>query len=112
MIIYISFALPRKFLGACVVEAEDPSAAIIKTHALGINPGGEAMAWDYSSVWNMADDPDRLPMDTLLSQEELRSRCGDENVVRIKEEDPEHSACIDASIVIHEKDNFNLSYLV
>jgi hypothetical protein len=40
---YISFADPGRFLGANIVKAPGFAMAIMKTHSLKINPGGEAL---------------------------------------------------------------------
>lgn len=40
---YTSFAGEKGFLGATIVLACGPVTAILESHRLGINPGGEAM---------------------------------------------------------------------
>ena len=61
---YISFA-KDVFLGGCYVTAYGPITAIEKAHALGINPGGEAM------VFLEEDSIPYHKMNRLLSREEL-----------------------------------------
>lgn len=48
-IYWLSFAngsLPKgsQFIGACMLEADSLMAAVLASHALGINPGGEIQA--------------------------------------------------------------------
>jgi hypothetical protein len=49
---WLSFCDPKKpddgFLGACVVEADSFPAAVKKAWRLGINPGGEVLAFDVT----------------------------------------------------------------
>lgn len=52
------------FLGGCLVKAEDAKAAVTKSHALGINPGGEV-------CMVQADAQGAFPLDTLLQKEEI-----------------------------------------
>lgn len=40
---YISFADDDGFLGGVYVEGRNEAEALLRSHALGINPGGEAM---------------------------------------------------------------------
>jgi hypothetical protein len=54
---YLSFCDPGKpngtqFLGATLVEADDPSDMLTKTHANGTNPGGEVefLELDFESI--------------------------------------------------------------
>lgn len=68
---WLSFAdasLPTgsQFLGACIVAAETPVAAIKIAHSLGINPGGEV-------VW-VAIPPDRAPLVEAHWRERLLTR--------------------------------------
>lgn len=48
---WLSFAdgdrpVGTQFLGACIVDASDFLIAVAKTHALGINPGGEVQGYE------------------------------------------------------------------
>jgi hypothetical protein len=63
---YLSFATDDEFLGGCVVEAYGIATAIVRTHVLGINPGGEVMGVPVPE-----EDRDRLPHDRLLTREEI-----------------------------------------
>jgi hypothetical protein len=68
---YISFS-DGHFLGACIVRAQGPTTALARSHALGINPGGQAL---------MARVPDHVELpsgvtDRLLSREDLDSKLG------------------------------------
>lgn len=57
---YISFAEPNRFLGAVITKAPGFLSAVMKTHELGINPGGEA----FGGVIDLKVDPKFL--DKLL----------------------------------------------
>ncbi len=65
MLWYISFASETGFLGATVVEADSPPAALQEATRLGINPGGEAAIWwlaerDDGTIAEIAKFRDRL----------------------------------------------------
>ena len=65
MLFYISFANETGFLGATVVEADNPPAALQEATRLGINPGGEAAIWwlaerDDGTIVEIAMFRDRL----------------------------------------------------
>lgn len=65
MLWYISFASETGFLGATVVEADSPPAALEEATRLGINPGGEAAIWwlaerDDGTIPDIAKFRDRL----------------------------------------------------
>jgi hypothetical protein len=69
---WLTFADPNKpvgskFLGVIIVEAGDLDAAIARTEAAGINPGGEITAEDISDL-----PPPREWFDRLLSDKEAR----------------------------------------
>lgn len=108
MKIYLSFADPDpdKFLGACVVEAGDLTSAVIKSHKLGINPGGEVMAWDYSSHYTPL-----FPLDVLLSKEDLAMLFGEVNLIRMGDDCKEAEAVSGAAMVVGDDENDSLSYL-
>ena len=63
---WLSFVDPEenKFLGGCLVEAEDAKAAVTKSHALGINPGGEIQMVQ-------SDQTGLFPLDTLLQEADI-----------------------------------------
>lgn len=65
---WLSFLDPDKNLnlGCCNVEADNAMDAVLKTHSLGINPGGEVMIWE---VPYPEQEPDRLyKREDLLSK--------------------------------------------
>ena len=71
---WCSFCDPRRprgeqFLGLCIVEAVDEITAVTKTHALGINPGGEVafmdIREDVAARLSFA-----LPMDCFIPRDE------------------------------------------
>lgn len=60
---WCSFATEEAFLGACVVEMGDDDSLIgaaIRTHALGINPGGELAGGLFDADEIPAEHLDRL----------------------------------------------------
>jgi len=64
---YLSFAEPGRFLGACIVEAASWLGAVINSHALKCNPGGQVAIPDalpYGSI-------DDKWMNRLLSKEDI-----------------------------------------
>lgn len=63
---YLSFASPKAFLGACVVEGDGVVEAVKEAARLGINPGGEVLGFEVP-VGRM----DVVPRGVLLSREEL-----------------------------------------
>jgi hypothetical protein len=66
---YLSFASQEAgFLGACVIEADDFDDALVTSHTLKINPGGQVLA-----VLVPDDVRDRLPLNKLMSKVELAS---------------------------------------
>jgi len=69
---YLSFA-DKEFRGVVVVEAHGIVSAVMRTHELGINPGGEALG--------MALPPGEEPApefrDKLLSKLELKRAFGE-----------------------------------
>jgi hypothetical protein len=46
---YMSF-VDSTFLGALVIEANNPIEAMVTSHMLGLNPGGEIMSIDLGYV--------------------------------------------------------------
>ena len=95
-----------------MVEADDIAEAVKKTHRLGINPGGEVMAWDYTDIYNNADlSNGRIPLDFLLTKEDLMVLCGEENVIRMEKNNPEHGIVVDRSTIVRDDDNDMLYYL-
>ena len=63
---WLSFA-EGKFLGVFITRAKDFDTALRKTFNLGVNPGGQVMAYQ-------CDNTDKIPpdaMDRLLSKEDL-----------------------------------------
>lgn len=43
---WLSFVVAGTQAGVAVVDAENFLAAVVKTHQLGINPGGEVAGWE------------------------------------------------------------------
>jgi hypothetical protein len=67
---YLSFvdrtrAVKDRFLGACIVEAENVEGAIRRAWELEINPGGECMIADVPEVAYY------LPLNRLMDRAEL-----------------------------------------
>jgi hypothetical protein len=64
---YLSFVKDGKFAGACVVRARGVASAMQRTHALGINPGGQIMYFPVGAIKGP------LPPDRLLSKAEMEA---------------------------------------
>jgi hypothetical protein len=60
---WLSFVKDDENIGCCNVSAIDMQAAIIKTHILGINPGGEVLVIEIPEL--------ELPENKLISKAEL-----------------------------------------
>jgi len=72
---YLSFARKKTeggFLGGAFVFADSITDAIVKTHSLGINPGGNIAAMD----WPEECLPDVQYRHKLLSKEDITKACG------------------------------------
>jgi hypothetical protein len=66
---YLSFVSEEDvFLGACVLDADEFKDALIKSHVLAINPGGQVMGMLVPD-----DARDNLPLNRLMSKAELAS---------------------------------------
>lgn len=64
---YVSFADEMYFRGGCFVQAIGSVAALAVAHAVGCNPGGEAM------VFGPVLSPGKEWMDRLLTREEVEN---------------------------------------
>lgn len=69
--LWMSFADPTKpkgqqFLGVIITKAMGPTDAMLKTHELGINPGGEIKMWEIT-------EPNQKFVDRLMQKKELES---------------------------------------
>jgi hypothetical protein len=67
---YLSFCDPQRpkgtqFLGVCIVRGRGVLTAMQRSHALGLNPGGECASWA------IGDQQPPLPVNRLLSKAEL-----------------------------------------
>jgi len=69
---YLSFATNNECLGATVVEARNPTHALMLTHAKGINPGGEAMILEVPDD-RIESDVTKACLNKLLSFEQLQA---------------------------------------
>lgn len=70
---WLSFAdgdLPKgkQFLGGVLVEADDLIEAVVRSHALGINPGGEVLGWGPISRNEINE---HYPVEQLLGKKEI-----------------------------------------
>jgi hypothetical protein len=77
---YLSFADQSLFLGACVVESPDFIGAVLRTHELGINPGGQVLGFALPEDLR-ANDPGAYDwlmqnLDRLISREEFEANGG------------------------------------
>lgn len=74
MLHWLSFADPKRpsgeqFLGVAIIEAPDFLTAVLLSHSLGANPGGEVMGAAYPDGFPLP--PDRY-RGRLLSLDELQ----------------------------------------
>ena len=72
---WLSFADPSRprgsqFLGVSIVKARTYFEATMRAHALGINPGGEVLGYDYKELWG-APEPPEVHRHRLMSRLEL-----------------------------------------
>lgn len=63
---YLSFAGPKEWRGACLVQARGITNAIKAASVKGINPGGEVKAIPVGPHY-----PESLPVNELLTKEQL-----------------------------------------
>jgi len=68
---YISFASESGFLGAVQVQAETQERAIIQSHKLRINPGGEAMV--CGPLPGEIVRAGGLPVNSLITREQIEA---------------------------------------
>lgn len=68
---WISFAGVEGNRGIVIIDAKNESAAIKKTHKLGINPGGEAMLLDCTGNPGMETEISRWGRNRLVTKAEL-----------------------------------------
>lgn len=61
---YLSFATDEDFLGACVIEARSFMHAVLESHRLKINPGGEVKGVAIPELGP-------LPINALLSKADI-----------------------------------------
>ena len=75
---WLSFADETGFLGAVVTRAHGITTAIMKTHSLGINPGGEVAGFELAD--EMMDTPEGRKhtqfADQLLSKKDIDEKLG------------------------------------
>lgn len=65
---WMSFCDPKRpegtqFLGVAIVEAADEASAVLVSHQLGINPGGEIQMYGF--------DPTRCPVPIVAVENKL-----------------------------------------
>lgn len=71
--VYLSFAGPEGFRGACLVEANDQIEAVLISHSKKINPGGQVLMFGPMLYDDVAEDVRKYPIDTLLSEADLKN---------------------------------------
>lgn len=69
---YLSYASETEFLGAIIIETRGMTTAMMETHALGINPGGECMGIEIPPE----NYPPKECWNRLLSREEVERYMG------------------------------------
>lgn len=70
---WLSFADDAGCLGVCIVDAPDFLWAVLRTKALGINPGGEVWGNEMPDVEDVRKEISTLGKDRLISVDELRA---------------------------------------
>lgn len=71
------------FRGVCIVEAPEFLLAVMTAKMHGCNPGGQVQGADFPEDY---DGPEsRLPLNTLLSGEQLKAALGDDAVKSVRE---------------------------
>lgn len=78
MIFYLSFAGDDGWIGCVHTEANNAMEAVLKTHVLGINPGGEVAIIELpQSVFECPEGARILHvLDRLLGREEMEALNG------------------------------------
>jgi hypothetical protein len=81
---YLSFCGEEGWRGGTVVEAEDFIMAVVKTHRLGINPGGEVHGAALQE--DAMNDPEALRnvaamLNRLMTQEQMTEALGTDEMV-------------------------------
>jgi hypothetical protein len=71
---YLSFAEPGRFLGGVMIEARGLTSALIESHRLGINPGGEVQGTRLPNDVAASFPPE--DRHRLLSKAEIAARWG------------------------------------
>lgn len=64
-----------KFIGVCIVKASEFTDAVMKTHELKINPGGQVAGWPFEEFPSEFKDKYLSMMDKLLTKEQLEEVC-------------------------------------
>lgn len=68
---YISFVGDGRFLGGVYLEAWHKADAIVRSHELGLNPGGEAAIWEIPDTRIFQEIVPAKDRYRLLSKEEI-----------------------------------------
>jgi hypothetical protein len=72
---WLSFVVDGKNMGVIITDAPDEKAAIRKTWQMGINPGGEVLAFERTGDLGDTDEEILLlGKDRLISPEELTAQ--------------------------------------
>ena len=81
---YLSFVGEEGWRGCTVVAADDFMEAVIKTHTLGINPGGEVKGTELPE--EIMDDPDAAAhvaacLNRLITREQMTELFGPDDLI-------------------------------
>jgi hypothetical protein len=81
---YLSFAGEEGWRGCTVVEADSFLAALLKTHHLGINPGGEVASIELCE--ETMDNPDAAArvaacLNRLMTREQIAEAFGEDDLI-------------------------------
>ena len=73
-VFWLSFSCETGFLGACVVRAISPIAAVARAEKEGCNPGGEVLIWGPLPMTDEELPP--FELNRLYSKQEIDDRGG------------------------------------
>jgi hypothetical protein len=68
---WLSFAGDEGNRGCCIVQASDFLTAVVRTHQLGINPGGEVQGISTPDCPEVQAEIARWGLDRLVTREEM-----------------------------------------
>ena len=73
---YLSFATDAGCLGVAYMDEPDFMTAVMKSHALGINPGGEVMSFPIPDTEEVMADISKCGWNVLVPVQKIIDECG------------------------------------